>query len=175
MDEGLDRIFWRAMKAADLDGAHTLSQTVHVAFPEEKIFLTEKLQLFPQGCFILDAGENVAGYCFSHPWDASPPQKLNAPIGALPAIWSSYFIHDLTLDERYRGQHFASRIVEKLMQLALSLNLPHMTLISVYPANENFWRKQGFTETPDPSFQTVARAGGYGRDALHMERRAIHI
>ncbi|MES2906672.1 MAG: GNAT family N-acetyltransferase [Pseudomonadota bacterium] len=157
------------MSKADIKPAHTISCSVHSAYPEDLACFEEKFRLFPHGCFVLETGLGISGYGLSHAWDLQPPPQLNALIGALPMQGNTYFIHDLTLTEACRGNGFAGLFIEKIITLASSLGKTSVSLVSV-GENENFWRRYDFHATPDQKFQNAARSGGYGVDAVHMTR-----
>ena len=85
------------MQPDDIPAAHALSRAVHADYPEREAVLAEKQRLFPAGCFVLDAGRDIAGYAFSHPWIDGAAPSLDTLLGTLPAAPSAYFIHDVTL------------------------------------------------------------------------------
>src|SRR6201990_3109882 len=95
---------WRLMSGADLAAVHDLSMRVHPNHPERAEVLAEKFRLFPSGCFVLETNGGVAGYCFSHPWIRGAVPALDGLLGALPVMPTTYYVHDLTLDEVLRGQ-----------------------------------------------------------------------
>ena len=157
------------MAAHDLAAVHALSMHVHPDHPERAEVLAEKLRLFPRGCFVLERGARIAGYCFSHPWTAGAPPALDTLLGALPAAPATYFIHDLTLDAAARGQGLGRAVVPELIAAARSQSLTHVTLIAVNRRGP-FWQAGGFTATNDAALQAQARTK-YGAGAVHMELR----
>lgn len=60
---------WRPMLAGDLDGVVCVAR---LSFPdhfEDRACFAERFALYPQGCFVLDAGDGqVAGYLIAYPW-----------------------------------------------------------------------------------------------------------
>ena len=160
---------WRAMEPRDLAAVHALSAGVHPDYPERAEVLGEKFRLFPRGCFVLERGARIAGYCFSHPWMADAPPALDSLLGALPATPATYFIHDLTIDETVRGQGHGRALVPDLLEAARSVGLLHVTLIAVNRRGP-FWQAAGFSVTPGDALQVQARAK-YGAGAVHMGRR----
>src|SRR4051812_5907909 len=102
---------WRPMSADDLAAVHALSMRVHPNYPERAEVLAEKFKLFPAGCFVLEANDSIAGYCFSHPWGKGTVPALDSPLGALPVTPTTYYVHDLTLGEALRGQGQGRAIV----------------------------------------------------------------
>ena len=159
---------WRPMSAGDLAAVHALSMRVHPNYPERAEVLAEKFRLFPRGCFVLENSGGIAGYCFSHPFGRGTVPALDSLIGALPFTPTTYYVHDLTLDESLRGQGQGRAIVPLLFAAARSLGLTHLSLVAVNRRGP-FWQAAGFTRTTDESLQATARAK-YDSDAVHMER-----
>jgi GNAT superfamily N-acetyltransferase len=157
---------WRAMRPEDMPAVFALSRRVHVDHPEREVVLAEKLTLFPAGCFALDVGGHVVGYCFSHPWNGAPP-RLDSFLGTLPAAPSRYFIHDVTLAPDARGHGYAATLMPVLAGVARNCGVPHMMLVAVNGAND-FWTRFGF-HAPDDARQSDVRAK-YGPRAVLMER-----
>jgi GNAT superfamily N-acetyltransferase len=156
---------WRPMRPQDIPAVFALSRRVHLDHPEREAVLAEKRGLFPAGCFVLDVGEQVAGYCFSHPWHDAPP-NLDTFVIALPATPSRYFIHDVTLDESARGKGHAAALMPVLARVARTCGVPQMMLVAVNGAEE-FWSRFGFTEML--KLQATVREK-YGPRAVAMER-----
>jgi GNAT superfamily N-acetyltransferase len=156
------------MSAGDLAAVHALSMHVHPHFPERVEVLAEKFRLFPSGCFVLETNGGIAGYCFSHPWSRGTVPALDSPLGALPVTPTTYYVHDLTLDEVLRGQGQGRAIVPLLFEAAQSLGLSHLSLVAVNRRGP-FWQAAGFIRTADKELQAMARAK-YDSDAMHMER-----
>ena len=93
---------------------------------------------------------------------------LDSLLGALPVTPTTYYVHDLTLDEALRGQGQGRAIVPLLFKAAQSSGLAHLSLVAVNHRGP-FWQAAGFTRTADESIQAMARAK-YDSDAVHMER-----
>jgi len=160
---------WRPMTAADLAGAYDLSTRSHPDFPERRDVLFEKFRLFPRGCFVLDGpGTEIAGYCFSHPWQTGAPPALDTMLQVLPLQPAAYFIHDVTVDSSLRRMNLASSLVPRLVEIARSIPVGHMTLVAV-SGSEPFWARSGFRRTADEGLQDAARRK-YGAGAVHMTR-----
>jgi GNAT superfamily N-acetyltransferase len=159
---------WRLMSQGDLPAVHDLSMRVHPDHPERAEVLAEKYRLYPSGCFVLEAGGGIAGYCFSHPWIRGGVPALDGLLGALPAGPTTYYVHDLTLDETMRGQGQGRAVVPSLFEAARSLGLSHLSLVAVNRRGP-FWQAAGFSRIADEAIQATARAK-YGAGAVHMER-----
>ena len=157
------------MSEDDLPAVHDLSMRVHPNYPERAEVLAEKFRLFPSGCFVLETNDAIAGYCFSHPWTKGTVPALDGLLGTLPDKPTTYYVHDLTLDESLRGQGQGRAIVPLLFNAAQSLGLSHLSLVAVNRRGP-FWRQAaGFSATADEALQTMARAK-YDSAAVHMER-----
>ena len=76
-----DAAAWRAMAADDLPAVHALSIRVHPDHPERPEVLDEKFRLYPRGCFVLAPGQDISGYCFSHPWTRGAVPALDRFLG----------------------------------------------------------------------------------------------
>lgn len=160
---------WCPMTEADLPAVYALSVRIHPDFPERPEVFAEKFRLFPRGCFVLDnAGSEIGGYCFSHPWLAGPPPSLDTLLGKLPDVATAYFIHDLTVEAFLRRRNLASVLVSQLVQIARGVPVGRMMLVAV-SGSEPFWTRMGFRRTADETLQNAARSK-YGASAVHMER-----
>ena len=89
-------------------------------------------------------------------------------LGALPAGPTTYYVHDLKLDEALRGQGQGRAVVPLLLQAARSLGLSHLSLVAVNRRGP-FWQAAGFARTAGAALQAAAQAK-YGAGAVHMER-----
>ena len=158
---------WRAMAVADLPAVSALSSTVHPKHPERPEVLDEKFRLHPRGCFVLAAGKSISGYCFSHPWTRGSVPALDTFLDRLPERPTTYYVHDLTLDETLRGHGLGRAIVPMLFECARFHGISHLSLVAVNRRGP-FWQAAGFKRTADEALQATTRAK-YG-DAVHMER-----
>ena len=159
---------WRAMAAGDLPAVSALSSTVHPRHPERPEVLDEKFRLHPRGCFVLASSQGLSGYCFSHPWTRGGAPALDTFLGRLPDQPTTYYVHDLTLDEALRGQGLGRAIVPILFECARSLGVPHLSLVAVNRRGP-FWQAAGFVRSADEAWQAAARKK-YGDGAVHMEK-----
>jgi GNAT superfamily N-acetyltransferase len=155
------------MQGSDLAAVSHLAASIHPAYPEDAEMFDEKLRLFPYGCLSLQDGADIVGYCFSHPWTRGLPPALNELLGELPAMPDTYFIHDVAIDPRARGQGVTSTLLSVLVTVTRLCGLSHMTLIAVNNS-EGFWRRAGFVATTDQDLQRSVRLK-YSNEAIHME------
>jgi predicted N-acetyltransferase YhbS len=160
---------WRPMRPDDIPAVYALSRRVHTDYPEREAVLAEKLTLFPAGCFVLEAGAgnggHIVGYAFSHPWVKDSVPSLDTFLAALPDRPTTYFIHDVTLDDSMRGHGHAGQIVPMLVDAARAHGLAHMMLVAVNGA-EVFWERFGFGASDSDSRASVRKK--YGASATLM-------
>jgi GNAT superfamily N-acetyltransferase len=163
---------WRPMRPDDIPAVYALSRRVHTDYPEREAVLAEKLALFPVGCFVLEAGAgnggHIVGYAFSHPWGKDSVPSLDTFLTALPDRPTTYFIHDVTLDDSMRGQGHAAKIVPVLVDAARARGLTRMMLVAVNGA-EGFWVRFGFGKWLDANRRNTVREK-YGACAVLMQR-----
>jgi ribosomal protein S18 acetylase RimI-like enzyme len=131
------------MSQGELPAVHDLSMRVHPEHPERAEVLAEKFQLYPSGCFVLATGGGIVGYCFSHPWVKGAIPALDGFLKSLPVAPTTYYAHDLTLDEAVRGQGQGRAVVPLLLEAARSRGLPHLSLVAVNRPGR-VWRAAGF-------------------------------
>jgi len=95
----------------DLDTIYHLSTIIHPDYPEDIAVYINRLELYPEGCFILidthcvertdsvifeKSDEksttspiihpHIVGYCLSHPWDAESAPPLDTILDTLPKL-----------------------------------------------------------------------------------------
>jgi GNAT superfamily N-acetyltransferase len=159
---------WRSMRRRDLAAVSDLAGRIHIDYPEQPQVFEEKLQLFPHGCFTLQGADtSLVGYCFSHPWTRGLPPSLDRLLGQLPPRPDTYFIHDLAVDQTFRGKGGAALLLPVIATVTRLYRLEHMTLIAVNKS-EGFWRRAGFVATADPELQRAVRSK-YSDEVIHME------
>lgn len=152
---------WRAMTAADLSRVAAISATVHGGYAEYEAVYAERLELWPQGCFVWEMADDVQGLLVAHPWRRGSPPALGAMLGDIPADADTLYLHDIALLPETRGQGAGGAATGLVMALAAKLGFPDVTLVAVNGA-EQFWQAQGFS---------IEAGGGYGPGTYLMRRR----
>jgi GNAT superfamily N-acetyltransferase len=155
------------MRAADLAAISAIAAQLHPDHFERDEVFAERLALYPDGCSTLTSGSDVVGYVFSHPWRALTLPMLDSLLGTLPAIPTTWYIHDIALLPAARGHGAARTIIRMIESRARLLGLPTLSLVTVEEAAP-FWRAAGFVETAVPAMQTALRS--YGDNAHFMTR-----
>jgi GNAT superfamily N-acetyltransferase len=155
------------MRAADLAAISAIAAQLHPDHFERDEVFAERLALCPEGCSALAAGGEVAGYVFSHPWRALTVPMLDSLLGTLPAIPTTYYIHDIAVLPAARGHGAARTMIGMIESQARLLGLSTLSLVTVEEAAP-FWRAAGFVETAVPAMQSALRS--YGDNAQFMTR-----
>lgn len=163
---------WRRMSPEDKDRVLEIGDKIHPDLPEDKEVLTERLRLFPEGCFVLvqhrhrhhkhkhnesdedvqDDNETIiCGYAVSHPIPKrhQPPAlntlllNMNKPPSVSPGEAEQFYIHDLAILPEFRGRGYARECVDMLLGVAKRWGFELTGLVSVY-GTERFWERFGF-------------------------------
>lgn len=162
---GWSKALWRPMTKADLPRVVEIAAEVHPGYPEDTEVLIDRLRLYPQGCHVLVQSGSANGYVISHPWRDGDPPALNTLLSKLPAVPSTYYIHDLALLPTARRSGAANTIVATLFDHARQENFTTATLVAVNNSGR-FWRKHGFHVVHDEA--VAAKLRSYGADARLM-------
>ena len=135
---------WRSMLPIDLVAVDKIAEIIWgTEFFESSEVFEEKLNFFPEGCFVYDDGM-VRGYVFSHPWIRMNPPKLNSFLGTIdyPDV---YHIHDISFLPEIRGKGLVNQIMPVLEKLAQAYD--GISLVGVNNT-EFLWEKYGFVSIP---------------------------
>ncbi|RKU44910.1 hypothetical protein DL546_002874 [Coniochaeta pulveracea] len=169
---GEQTMTWRQMTPDDIPDVVRVANHVHPGLPESEAVFAERVELFPEGCFILCPQETkgddevVAGYAISHPIRHHQPPSLNTLLHQVPPYADEYYIHDLAILPEYRARGYAAEGVKNI--LAVGERYGSTCLISVY-GTTGFWERFGFgRQAVDDGLGDKLRA--YGDGAVFMVR-----
>jgi len=160
---------WRPMRPDDLDA---VAQIAAVGFPdhfEGRECFANRLNLYPDGCQVLDTPDGPAGYWVAYPWVEEATPALNTLIEAIPDDAGVLYLHDLALAPKVRGQGWSRPAMQTLRALAQRGGWPTIALVAVNDAVA-FWRGHGFVVRDTPMLS--AKLASYGPDARYMTRPA---
>ncbi|GEM_PF-31718 len=158
---------WREASLPDLVSVSEIQLVVHEALQEDDVVLADRLELSPEGCFMLEVGGGVQGYVLSHPWIRRAPPTLNMMLGEIPDAADTWYIHDLALLPQARRSGAGGNVVPLLADIARSEGYGSMSLVSVYDSR-GFWERQGFSVRMDE--RMAVKLASYGDEAIYMER-----
>ncbi len=157
---------WRPMQAADLAAVNAIADQVHQTYPEDPQVFTERLALFPAGCRVAAAGEQVLGYAVAHPWELRPP-SLDSLLISIPKQAACLYLHDVALLPSTRGAGLGETLILDLLVLARTLGAPRLALTAVYET-PRYWARFGFTPHRTPEIDV--KLASYGPTAEFMVR-----
>ena len=160
-------VYWRKMTHTDLPPVERVADVVHPAYPEDASIFTERLNLYPAGCLVLEINHTIQGYAIGHPSLVQHPPPLNTLLGRLPQDPDTFHIHDLALLPTARGAGHAITAIDIFIEQAKALTLPRMSLIAV-GKSLNFWRRNGFAIADQTSVRACLET--YGDSAIFMTR-----
>ena len=152
---------------ADLDAVERIGNAIHVSLQERPEVFANKLELFPQGCFVLARNGAIAGYGVAHPWALGSVPALDTLMAALPPSPDCLYIHDVVVLPTARGQGAAGVLVDLYEAVARQHELPSLALVSVY-GTYVFWERFGFQTTADPAL--ARKLQSYGETARYMRK-----
>ncbi|MEJ1119719.1 GNAT family N-acetyltransferase [Phyllobacterium sp. CCNWLW109] len=168
MVSGSQILQWRPMKVSDLASVSAMANIIHTDFFEADAVYQERLQLYPDGCHVLQDGDGkLIGYALTHPWLLYRMPALNSLLDQLPSEPTTYYLHDIALLPQSRGTGAAREIVSILADHAQRSRFATMSLIAVN-GSTGFWQKQGFEPDDRPELETKLRT--YSDDARFMVR-----
>ena len=159
---------WRSAKSDDLEMINRIADMIHVDLPERPEVLSEKLQLFPQGCFALLQNGAVVGYGVSHPCQLNNIPPLNTFLGALPASPKCLFIHDVVVLPQARKFGASGELIKLLAGVARQQGVSFLALVSVYDTDP-LWARRGFQIASNSEVSEKLKS--YGATAKYMTRR----
>ena len=158
---------WRPAHITDLPAFGTIAARIHPGLPERPEVFAEKMRLYPDGCRVLIADEEIAGYGLSHPWRRHRIPPLDGFLERLPDDADCLYVHDVAVLPDHRGGA-ARAYVAKMEELARASGIAALALVSVY-ATRPLWERFGFRPvTADAELR--AKLAGYGESATYMLR-----
>ncbi|BBO11645.1 GNAT family N-acetyltransferase [Bradyrhizobium ottawaense] len=158
---------WRPAHASDLPAISAIATQIHPALPESPEVLAEKMRLYPDGCRVLVAGDEIAGYGLAHPWKQYRIPPLDGLLARLPDDADCLYVHDVAVLPDFRGGVVRPYVAD-VEQLARASGIATLALVSVY-ATRPLWQRLGFRPvTADAALR--AKLASYGEGSTYMLR-----
>ena len=158
---------WRRAHAADLTAISAIATRIHPDLPERPEVLSEKMRLYPDGCCVLAAGNEIAGYGLAHPWMQRQIPPLDDFLRELPTDADCLYVHDVAVLSDFRGG-IARDYIAAIEELARATDIAALALVSVY-ATRPLWERVGFRPiTADAALRP--KLASYGESATYMLR-----
>src|SRR6185437_16720423 len=96
------------------------------------------IDLFPDGAIGAFDGDGLCGYAFGVPLTSGTVLDLRVPLAAVPAGADVFYIHDVAVARRCRGQGLGRRLVACMLAVAREHHFARVELVSVQ-GSDSFW------------------------------------
>ena len=134
----------RPLTPGDISELHRVEAETYIpALHESDDAFLRLMELFPEGAFGCFDAAGLCGYAFAAPSRAGDTLPLRSAIASLPDGADTFYIHDVAVAPRCRGQGIARQLVERLLHLARARGFTRSELVSVQ-GSARFWMKFGF-------------------------------
>lgn len=158
---------WRPAHPSDLPAIGAIAARIHPDLPEGPEVLAEKMRLYPDGCRVLVAGGEIAGYGLAHPWKQHQIPPLDFFLERLPEDADCLYVHDIAVLPDRRGG-VARAYMTAIAELARASGIATLALVSVYTTRP-LWERLGFRPVAaDAALR--AKLASYGEGATYMLR-----
>lgn len=163
----MNKQHWRPAHTSDLPAITAIAASIHPALPERPEVFAEKMRLYPDGCRVLVAGDDIAGYGLAHPWKRHQIPPLDRFLERLPDDADCLYVHDIAVLPDRRGG-VARAYMTGIAELARASGIATLALVSVYTTRP-LWERLGFRPvTADAALHV--KLASYGEGATYMLR-----
>lgn len=161
------------MTKVDIKSLLSIQKT---AYPPEinepENILQERFAAAPETAWVAAIKEQVVGYLVGYPSTLGKITELNQTF--VPALKPDcLYLHDLAISSTAKGQGIAKRLLEKAYQMAHSLRVTHLALVSVQNSAD-FWQQQGFEHATRLTKHQQICLESYDMDAFYMVKSLIN-
>jgi hypothetical protein len=159
---------WLPLSVSDVQAVDRIANEIHTELPERIEVFTEKIGIFPPGCWKLVVDGSIAGYGVSHPWKLYSIPPLDKFLERLPDNPDCMYIHDVVVLPYARGYNAAGDYVALLKEEALRRQIYALACVSVY-GTDVLWERYGFKIAGGSEMSEKLRS--YGSSAKYMIAR----
>ena len=161
---------WRPAARSDLPAISAIAARIHPDLPERPEVFAEKMRLYPEGCRVLVADDDIVGYGLSHPWMQRGIPPLDTFLQELPDRTDCLYIHDVAVLPDFRGG-VTRAYLARLAELAGASGITTLALVSVYTTRP-LWERLGFRAVAADA-ALGAKLACYGEGATYMLRGLV--
>lgn len=130
---------------------------------EGRVALESRGRASPATSFVLDTGEQIAGYLLALPYPRFSYPDLQRPEQVVFDA-SNLHLHDLVIAASFRKRGLAKLFLRHLTDTARARTYEWISLIAV-GGSEAFWSANGYHPHPE-----VTLSSGYGANAVYMSK-----
>jgi len=151
----------RPLTPADLASVHALEIDAYLPSLHESVeALARLIALFPEGALGAFDRHGLCGFIFGVPLRRGMTLDLRSPLRSVPDHPDMFYVHDIAVADRCRGQGVGSALAERLLAVARERGFSAVELVSVQDSAP-FWERFGFR--PVRAFQYAP-----GAVSVHM-------
>lgn len=161
----------RPMRPADVAGVlHVQALAYTDILLEDADFFLNRLALAPDHCWVAASDTaHVSAYLIAYPWVDGLPPALNVALARLPAVCTSWFLHDCAVHPAAQGTGLGGQLLRTAAARAGADGFAHASLVSLERAVP-YWVRHGYAPAAPSSPVLTAKLAGYGAGARYMTR-----
>ncbi|HPA94149.1 MAG TPA: GNAT family N-acetyltransferase [Petrotogaceae bacterium] len=145
------------------------SKCFRPGYHESRDSLFSKIKSSSDTCIIAVVGNEIAGYFFSVPTDFYEPPVFNSTQHILNSTPDCLYLHDLSVDPKFRGMGIGSILLERLHEKAKEKSLNKLSLIAI-DGLVPYWSKNGFSVVTVIPQKLSDCLQSYGKSCTYMLR-----
>ena len=145
------------------------SKCFRQGYHESRDSLFSKIKSSSDTCIIAVVGNEIAGYFFSVPTDFYEPPVFNSTQHILNSTPDCLYLHDLSVDPKFRGMGIGSILLERLHEKAKEKSLNKLSLIAI-DGLVPYWSKNGFSVVTVIPQKLSDCLQSYGKSCTYMLR-----
>ena len=143
------------------------SKCFRPGYHESRDSLFSKIKSSSDTCIIAVVGNEIAGYFFSVPTDFYEPLVFNSTQHILNSTPDCLYLHDLSVDPKFRGMGIGSILLERLHEKAKEKSLNKLSLIAI-DGLVPYWSKNGFSVVTVIPQKLSDCLQSYGKSCTYM-------
>lgn len=145
------------------------SKCFRQGYHESRDSLFSKIKSSSDTCITAVVGNEIAGYFFSVPTDFYEPPVFNSTQHILNSTPDCLYLHDLSVDPKFRGMGIGSLLLERLHEKAKEKSLNKLSLIAI-DGLVPYWSKNGFSVVTVIPQKLSDCLQSYGKSCTYMLR-----
>ena len=145
------------------------SKCFRQGYHESRDSLFSKIKSSSDTCIIAVVGNEIAGYFFSVPTDFYEPLVFNSTQHILNSTPDCLYLHNLSVDPKFRGMGIGSILLERLHEKAKEKSLNKLSLIAI-DGLVPYWSKNGFSVVTVIPQKLSDCLQSYGKSCTYMLR-----
>lgn len=135
---------FRRLTIADVPAVHALEvEAYEPALHESPAAFERLIAIFPDGAIGAFDPHGLCAFIFGVPLLRGMTLDLGSPLAAIPADADTFYVHDIAVARRCRGQRIGFELATRLLDIARARGFTRAELVSVQ-GSAPFWERFGF-------------------------------